>query len=271
LIHFLQSKDILVWGGNVGQVEGYQVSCTLQATTFPFMAVIALHSGSSSSTPKMSVVDRMEGPMPPATLIQRLEATIRRHGSILNRMKMERDQRDMERRLREEQDQAYLESLKADQEKERKAQEERQAQALEEEKRNQARQEHELYIKKREQYIQSLCHTISEEPGPDYQGKVTKLNFRLANGDRVIRQFKETDTIETLYQFVEAYPFIKSGQTSPVSPPTEYQHKYRFTIHSPFPRTVYDMEKDRTLLNVPSLWPSATLIVDAYEEDDDEE
>jgi FAS-associated factor 2 len=81
------------------------------------MAVIALQPGSSGSSPKMAVVDRLEGPMPPATLIQRLDTTIQRHGTTMNRMKMERDQRDMERRLREEQDKAYLESLKADQEK----------------------------------------------------------------------------------------------------------------------------------------------------------
>ncbi|KAI8340533.1 hypothetical protein BC941DRAFT_459905 [Chlamydoabsidia padenii] len=266
--------NILVWGGNVGQTEAYQVSCTLHATTYPFMAVIALQPSSSGSAPKLSVVDRLEGPIPPATLIQRLDTTIQRHGTTMNRMKMERDQRDMERRLREDQDKAYLESLKADQEKERKAQEERKALALEEERRNNARLEHELYLKKRQQYIQSLYHTLSEEPGSDYQGKVTKLNFRLANGDRVIRKFKETDSIETLYQFVEVYPLLQNVElksAAPTSPPTDYEHKYRFTIHSPFPRTVYDaQEKDRHLLDVSSLWPSATLIVDASDDQDDD-
>lgn len=95
------------------------VSCTLQATTYPFLAVIALQqsSSSTSSSPKMTVVERLEGPITPATLMQRLDSTIQRHGTVLNRLKMERDQREMERRLREEQDRAYHESLKADQEK----------------------------------------------------------------------------------------------------------------------------------------------------------
>jgi FAS-associated factor 2 len=141
LVEFIESKNMLVWGGNVKQVEAHQgnsnnekkiymsmhllltllyiyeiVSDTLQATTYPFMAVIALHSVGGSA-PKMAVMDRLEGSIPPATLIQRLDRTIQRHGAVMNRMKMERDQRDMERRLREEQDKAYQESLKADQEK----------------------------------------------------------------------------------------------------------------------------------------------------------
>ncbi|CAO3590914.1 unnamed protein product [Absidia cylindrospora] len=271
---FIQSKDILVWGGNVAQVEAYQVSCTLQATTYPFMAVIALQSGSSRSAPKMSVVDRLEGPIASATLIQRLDATIQRYGTVMNRMKMERDQREMERRLREDQDKAYQESLKADQEKERKVHEEQQLLNKEKEEQERTRLELEIYIKDRQQYIQSLCHTLPDEPTSDYEGKVTKLNFRLANGDRVIRKFKESDSIETLYQFVEVYPLLKEGKPSssdPVTPPLNYRHKYCFTLLSPFPRTVYKISElqHKSLLDVPSLWPSATLIVETLDEDVD--
>ncbi|ORZ14749.1 hypothetical protein BCR42DRAFT_417592, partial [Absidia repens] len=274
LMDFIRSKDILVWGGNVAQVEAYQVSCTLQATTYPFMAVIALQSGSSRSAPKMSVVDRLEGLISSANLIQRLDATLQRYGTVMNRMKMERDQREMERRLREDQDMAYQESLKTDREKERKMQVEQQLLNKEKEERNRARLELEIYVKNRQQYIQSLCHALPEEPASDYEGKVTKLNFRLANGDRVIRKFKESDSIETLYQFVEVYPLLKEGKASssePVAPPLNYQHKYGFTLLSPFPRTVYEISElqHKSLLDVPSLWPSATLIVETLGEDVD--
>ncbi|CAO3632758.1 unnamed protein product [Cunninghamella blakesleeana] len=277
LIQFLQSKNVLVWGGNVGQIEGYQVSCTLQATTYPFLAIIALQQPSSTSTsssPKMSVVERLEGSITPTTLIQRLDTTIQRHGTVLNRLKMERDQRDMERRLREEQDRAYHESLKADQEKERKAREEREALARQEEEERKAQMERELQLKKREQYIQYLFNTLPSEPNSDYQGKITKLNFRLANGDRVIRQFKADDTIESLYQFVEVYPLIKNNfsHDDQLTSPDNYEHKYNFTIHSPFPRTVYDLnDKHKPLSDVPSLWPSTTLIVELDDEDEDED
>lgn len=65
----------------------------------------------------MSVVDRIEGPATPSIVIRRFENAMQRYGTTLNRMRLERDQREMERRLRQEQDQAYRESLRADQEK----------------------------------------------------------------------------------------------------------------------------------------------------------
>lgn len=95
----------------------YPVAGTLQATTYPFMAIIALQQMGGNNGLRMTVVDRIEGTSSSATIIQRLERANRRHSAGMNRLRMERDQRDMERRLREEQDRAYRESLKADQAK----------------------------------------------------------------------------------------------------------------------------------------------------------
>lgn len=81
------------------------------------MAIIALQQMGGNNGLRMTVVDRIEGTALPATIIQRLERANRRHSAGMNRLRMERDQRDMERRLREEQDRAYRESLKADQAK----------------------------------------------------------------------------------------------------------------------------------------------------------
>lgn len=138
LIAWFRQNNVLVWGGNVAEPEGFQgnisrtciykcehklkekitVSNTLQAATYPFMAIIALQSSSRSyGTSKMSVVDRIEGPATPAEVIQHFENVNQRYGRALNRMRHEREQREMERRLRQEQDQAYRESLRADQEK----------------------------------------------------------------------------------------------------------------------------------------------------------
>lgn len=90
---------------------------TLRATTYPFMAIIALQQMGGNNGLRMTMVDRIEGIALPATIIQRLERANRRHSAGMNRLRMERDQRDMERRLREEQDRAYRESLRADQAK----------------------------------------------------------------------------------------------------------------------------------------------------------
>lgn len=93
------------------------VSYTLQASTYPFLALIALQKPLGASTPKMTVIERMEGPCRAEELVSQIDAAIDRHGAVVNRLKNEREQREMERRLREDQDRAYRESLKADQEK----------------------------------------------------------------------------------------------------------------------------------------------------------
>ena len=93
------------------------MSDALKATTYPFMALIALQSSLSSSTPAMAMIDRIEGPAHPEELITQVKMAMDRHGEVLNRLRNERNQREMERKLRDDQDKAYRESLKADQEK----------------------------------------------------------------------------------------------------------------------------------------------------------
>lgn len=95
----------------------FLVSYTLQATTYPFLALIALQTSIGNATPKMAVIERMEGTSHPEELISQIEIAIDRHGAVINRLKSERSQRDMERQLLKDQDAAYHQSLKADQEK----------------------------------------------------------------------------------------------------------------------------------------------------------
>ena len=65
---------------------------------------------------------------------------------------------------------------------------------------------------------------------------------------------------------------LKSGEdVGDNEKPTDYKHKFNFTIISPYPRTVYEPSTTKTLEEEKSLWPSATLIVDAGDDDDDED
>ncbi|KAG2179929.1 hypothetical protein INT43_003716 [Umbelopsis isabellina] len=274
LINYLRENNIITWGGNVRETEGYQVSTTLQATTYPFVAIITLQrpGGSLTATPKMTVVDRIEGLNNAATVIRRLGNAKERYGPALERMRREREERDMERSLRDEQDRAYQESLKADQEKERKAQLAREEAARAEEQARLAELEKEQLAQKKEEYRYYLCNQFTEEPDVNHPGGIAKLSFRLPDGSRVIRRFKAEDTIETLYQFVEIYPLLRDGSatSSYTQPPSNYSHKFQFTIMTPYPRTVFQASslpiKEQSVL-----WPSATLVVDLLEEDEEVE
>ncbi|RCH83932.1 hypothetical protein CU098_001470, partial [Rhizopus stolonifer] len=78
------------------------------------------------------------------------------------------DPRQRERQLREEQDEAY-------------------------------------YRKKRAVYIRYLYTQLPEEP---QEGKVTKLSFRLANGDRVVRLFSEQDSLDQKQEIGRHFKFM---------------------------------------------------------------
>ncbi|KAI7866761.1 hypothetical protein BDF14DRAFT_1809634 [Spinellus fusiger] len=270
LVSFLAVNNILVWGGDVRFAEASRVSTTLQATTYPFSAIIALQPTRGSSAPAMIVIERFHGNTLASDIITAWERVLQRHSGSMGRLQTERDQRDVERRLRQEQDQAYRDSLLADQEKARKVREEKEAETKAKEEAQQREALRLETVQKRKQYIRYLCNALEQEPGAEYQGKVAKLSFRLADGRRVLRRFKVEASVETLYQFVEAYSFIEEEATSEGMAntlPTNYVHKYNFTITSPYPRKVYDAKSDQMLLDDKSLYPSANLIVDAEEEE----
>ncbi|KAI7906588.1 uncharacterized protein BX663DRAFT_427387 [Cokeromyces recurvatus] len=272
LIDFFHQHQMIVWGGNVRYTEAFQVSHTLQATTYPFIAIIALQNPSSSNTSslnvsKMSVVDRIEGLISVPLLLCRFENVMNRVDATLARFRIEREQREAERRLREEQDKAYQESLRADQLKQQRLEEERIA--AERIKERQAMLAHQ-----RNQYIQYLCqHVFNKDNNNDDNDETTKISFRLANGVRVIRKFRADDTLETLYQFIEAYPYLQQYQQQnneniDCSMPEGYIHEYNFKIHSPFPRKVYEADANKRIKDESGLWPSATLIIDTIDEEE---
>ncbi|KAI8049802.1 thioredoxin-like protein [Gilbertella persicaria] len=244
LLEFLHQHQVMVWGGNARYTEAFQVSHLLQATTYPFLAIIALQST------KMAVVDRIEGPVTPSMIIRRFEHAMQRVGPSLDQLRQEREQREAERRLRQEQDRAYQESLRADQEKQDRLRQERESAA-------QAAQAASRQARNRQLYISQLVNQLPGEPIEHF----TKISFRLANGERVIRKFSAEDTLASLYQFIEAYPYLHTPPETELPDP-DYEHHYSFTIHSSFPRQVYDPDPSKKIKDEKGLWPSATLIVE---------
>ncbi|KAG1153707.1 hypothetical protein G6F36_014545 [Rhizopus arrhizus] len=246
LIDYTREKNILVWGGNVKETESHEVSFGLKATRYPFSALIGFKDR------KMTVIERLEGYHDAEEMKARLDSVIQKLGETTISTG-EENERENERRLREEQDMAYLKSLRADQEKARKIKKERE----EEEKRKREREEEE---EKRERYVLYLFSQFPKEPK---EGRLTRLNFRLPNGERMVRSFDEEDSLDTLYQFIEIYPLLKakSHQMNAIKP-KDYLHKYTFKIHNSYPRMQYEPDKDIKLSTIPSLWPSATLVIE---------
>lgn len=89
----------------------------LQVTAYPFLAVIAPTQTSTSSAVKMACADRIEGLQQVDVLIALTQRHIERNRATLLRLQAEQREREMVRRLREQQEAAYNASLLADQEK----------------------------------------------------------------------------------------------------------------------------------------------------------
>ena len=112
---------------------------------------------------------------------------------------IERQERDM---IRQEQDEAYQKSLKADREKRLKREEElRDKEARETAEREQkARLEllHQKLVKLKSEIIHRLPPTPSQGNNED----LVKLVFKLHDGTRVKQDFRATDKVKYLYWFV---------------------------------------------------------------------
>ncbi|KAG2636313.1 hypothetical protein PVAP13_2NG445300 [Panicum virgatum] len=126
-----------------------------------------------------------------------------------------------QRLLREQQDDEYLASLQADQEKELKALEEAELRRLEEtvareaalEKQKQEEQERrkkQLEEEELESNLASKQASLPSEPPPDIEGAVTVV-VRMPDGSRQGRRFLKTDKFQFLFDFLDIGRTFKPG------------------------------------------------------------
>lgn len=191
----LTSTRTIFWGCSINSPEGYRVSKALKATRYPFLGVIVLRNG------RMTVVQRIQGPIGAHDLLPTLARVFDHSEDSLEAVRRERLQQFLNQNLRQEQDEAYQASLRADQEKERLKQEvQEQERRIAEEERNKdlEQQRHLESIKRRKEEIRELLPT---EPGPNDPDAI-KILLKLPNGVRLERRFYRTDSLAILYNYL---------------------------------------------------------------------
>lgn len=108
----------------------------------------------------------------------------------------DRQERSFTQALRQEQDEAYLESLRLDQEKEEKKRRER---LLEEERQREEKEQKEAEIRKKEEMIRRKIDAVNyvpEEPAPEERG-LCRILVRLPKGQKLERRFiREVHTLK---------------------------------------------------------------------------
>ncbi|KAK6475694.1 FAS-associated factor 2 isoform X2 [Huso huso] len=194
VLNFVNTR-MLFWACSTSRPEGYRVSQALRENTYPFLAMITLKDR------KMTVVGRLEGVIQAEDLINQLTFIMEANQTYLVSERMEREERNQTQALRLQQDEAYLASLRADQEKDRKKKEE------EEQKRRQEEVARQIVLaeERRQQTLQEEKERRSEslppEPSPDNPDSV-KIVFKLPNDSRVERRFLFTQSLTVIHDFL---------------------------------------------------------------------
>ena len=181
-------NNLLFWGCSVSRPEGYRVSEALRESTYPFLAVIVLRQN------RMVVVGRQEGNIEPAPLVEWLEKTIRDYEAFIVAARADRDERNFNREIRSEQEAAFEETLRQDQELEtRRVEEEQRQQAEEDEKQRveeEARQTIEAEHQRKNEIARQKLDLVSEIPEePDQSStEAIRILIKLPEGQRLERR-----------------------------------------------------------------------------------
>lgn len=260
--------SVVCFGTSVHTADGQRICNELNVTRYPFLAILAIKSSTSSSNVLngwvgtnvgMEILLKMEGPrlltVLPEQLTSYLHTTITRHTDILAAESVRRIVMEDERRLRLEQDAEFQATLLADQtreterqqllERERKAQDEIEEAARIQEAMDSSRMDNAIAI---------MSSRAGQEPPPSSSSSstdTTKLRFTLPNGKKLDRCFYSTvATVGTLRAYLIVH-FHDSG--------IEMKN---FGLSTSFPRRAYSEadDDDLTLIDA-GLSPQAVIMV----------
>ncbi|GAB0095854.1 UBX domain-containing protein [Sergentomyia squamirostris] len=193
------NRHMLFWACDIVSPEGYRVSHSINARSYPIMVVVGMRWN------KMIIMGRLEGDCNAEELLRRLQTIVTDNEVYLSQARADRLERSLTQTLRKQQDEAYEISLKADQEKERRKQEEKEEelkrlQTIEDEK--QAEQERKNNIARLKI---DMASEVPSEPSADEPG-TTSIVFKLPSGARIERRFFRTHSIRDVYNFIFCHP-----------------------------------------------------------------
>ncbi|XP_024025337.1 plant UBX domain-containing protein 10 [Morus notabilis] len=238
--------NFVCWGALASGGEGQQMAAIFRPASFPFCAVIAPSIGDN-----MALLQQIEGPISPAELVEILQRTLEEQGAAFGSSRAkEAEKIRADRRLREEQDAAYLAALQIDKEKER----------LEKlSSKESVQKPAEAPIKANYEKFRNnpsgrviKSSTIRETPHKETANKVkdsqaTQILIRFPNGERREQSFSSTEKIQAIYRFIDSLALPGIGN---------------YRLVSSFPRRVYGVDQMGQTLKDAGLHPRASLFLE---------
>ncbi|KAL3159233.1 hypothetical protein ABBQ32_011205 [Trebouxia sp. C0010 RCD-2024] len=250
------SENFLCWGGDVRKTDAFTFSSMLHVSRYPY---IGLLSGSGNRTKRVAA---SEGFATPADLMQVLQPAVEQHGAQFVADQADHNERELNRRLREEQDADYQRSLEADRERERK----RAADRAEEEARQLAAQqaqdaqraEREAVEQRKADLASALeRRKASKKAGLQAEPAAGSLNtaairIRLPDGSTAQRRFLADQPLQVVYDFADSLEGLNS---------------LKYSLATMHPKVVYGSDKLQQSLSELSLAPQAVLLVQPHDDD----
>jgi len=227
--------NMVFWGETVRSRQGQQVAYSLKARGEPIFAMVSLIQG------QMQVIFRHTGYVSSASLLGQLVVAMEQAQPALVAEQAERDQRDVDRTIRKEQNQAFEESLRIDREKaEQEAEAVRQA-AAEEARKITEQQEAERAVLERQLALEAKKLALPAEPA---QGEPnTRIRIRFPDGATMNRVFTPDTSVSALFDYVDVQE--KVGQD--------------FSLFTAHPKT--DIANSGQTLEEAGLVPRAAIMV----------
>ena len=204
------NDNFIAWGGSLRDGDAHALAAEVNPTAYPYVALLDSVSRGGGGA---SLVMSCEGFIDTDGLIGVFEEALAGQMSVLNDARARRAEANANRRLREEQDAAFAESLARDAARAREVEEQRrqeeEAREREEEARRveaEERRRREDAERERARAIESRrvakASSLREEPEEGAEG-VSRLAIRLPDGSRAARRFHSSDTISDVYDFVD--------------------------------------------------------------------
>ncbi|KNC81942.1 hypothetical protein SARC_05756 [Sphaeroforma arctica JP610] len=194
----LCQQDSVFFAASASSTLGWGTANALQATGYPFVAVV-LPIGS-----KIKLVGKIEDISTVSNFTEQLKGFTEMANAELMLQRNERLERLNTRNLLREQEQAFQESLRADQEKAEQKRTAEEKEREEEERKQREIDEEERVAQELEDLREKNFKALPAEPETG-QTETANIVFRLPLGGRLQRRFNLDDSVKHVYDFVAGH------------------------------------------------------------------
>eukprot|EP01132_Coremiostelium_polycephalum_P002518 gene2518-3116_t len=224
-------NNFVIWACDLRTSSGLKIANMLEAYTYPFLSLIACNSIIQGYGSNIRL-ENFQGGSLMLTGRQQVINTLTNAASTfegsLTVARLDHEQREMDRLILQEQDEAYKVSLAMDQEKARLEKERLEQERLEKERLEQEEQKRlddERLLLERKEKKKSKFINEPEKGAPN----VTTLAIRLSDGTRLLRNFYITDLVEDVLDYIDTQ----------ITVPIE-----NYTLNSHFPKKQYTNKQE---------------------------